>query len=302
VTELFADFLEEHGICKDASPISTALDLAVAGVHVFPLVGKTPATRESPVFGPDTIHGVKDATDDIRQIVKWFWGKTANVGIAIGIGALENVRVLDVDPRNGGDVSLAELIAKHGALPETLTVESGRRDGGTHRYFLCPPGDYREKICGRDGGVDFLGVGKYVVGPTSIHPDTGLAYRVVSPPAVGIAAAPSWLARLARRVAHVPAPRAEPSSASDVERARRYLAKCEPAISGSGGHNHTFVIASKIVRGFALGEADAYALLADWNQTCVPPWSERDLRRKIREALRAGQLPDGFLRDARRPA
>ena len=49
---------------------------------------------------------------------------------------------------------------------------------------------------GAKGGVEFLGRGKYVVGPTSIHPDTGHAYRVVSSPHVGIAAAPQWLVQL----------------------------------------------------------------------------------------------------------
>ena len=292
MTELLADWLADWGITKDETPLSTALDLVGSGVRVLPLDGKIP--------DPLVPHGVLDASDDPRTIIRWFRERPlANVGIAIGVGALAGVRVLDIDPRHGGDVRFAELEAKHGSLPETLTVESGRRDGGTHRYLFCPPGDYREKLCGKDGGVEFLGLGKYVVGPTSLHPDTGLPYRVVSSPDVGIAAAPAWLVQLARRPAYAPAPRAQASGVRDVERARRYLLKCDPAISGSGGHTTTFVVASKIVRGFGLSEADAYALLTEWNARCQPPWSERDLRRKVREASRACQLQDGFLRDAK---
>lgn len=74
---------------------------------------------------------------------------------------------------------------------------------------------------------------------------------------------------------------------SVLERARRYLAKCSPAISGQGGHSATFRVAATLVHGFALGEAEALALLADWNRSCVPPWNEADLRHKLRSAATA---------------
>ncbi len=82
-----------------------------------------------------------------------------------------------------------------------------------------------------------------------------------------------------------------------VERARRWLAVRDPAIEGSGGDRHTWETTVCIVRGFDLDPETAYALLAEWNQRCVPPWTERDLRRKVREANERGQLPRGFLRD-----
>ena len=42
-----------------------------------------------------------------------------------------------------------------------------------------------------------------------------------------------------------------------VDRARRYLSKMGPAISGSGGHTHTLMCAKALVKGFSfsLGEA-----------------------------------------------
>ena len=69
-----------------------------------------------------------------------------------------------------------------------------------------------------------------------------------------------------------------------MERARRYIAKCPPAISGQGGHNAAFHVASLLVHGFALADADAMALLQAWNRCCQPPWSERELRHKIESA------------------
>jgi len=87
----------------------------------------------------------------------------------------------------------------------------------------------------------------------------------------------------------------------DVEvRAERYLAQCEPAISGSGGHGRTFLIAQRLVRGFSLDVDTAYRLLAAWNQRCSPPWSESDLRRKLSQASQHGRMGDGDLRDRRR--
>lgn len=72
-----------------------------------------------------------------------------------------------------------------------------------------------------------------------------------------------------------------------LDRARRYIAKCPPAVSGQGGHNTTFHVASVLVHGFALGEADGMALLRGWNGSCRPPWSEADLLHKIRSAMNA---------------
>lgn len=88
---------------------------------------------------------------------------------------------------------------------------------------------------------------------------------------------------------------------ADLEtRAAAYLARCEPAISGQGGHRVTFLIAQRLVRGFSLDEGTAFRLLCSWNATCQPPWSEWELRRKIRQAAEHGRHAVGDLRDADR--
>lgn len=81
------------------------------------------------------------------------------------------------------------------------------------------------------------------------------------------------------------------------ERARRYLAKLPAAISGQSGHNVTFHAACVLVLGFELSEQDAIGLMLDYNQRCQPPWSERDIIRKVREANKQGG-PRGYLRNA----
>ncbi len=81
-----------------------------------------------------------------------------------------------------------------------------------------------------------------------------------------------------------------------IERARRYVAKCPPAVSGQSGHNATFHVAACLVHGFALSEPDALALLTEWNRICLPPWSGRELRHKVASASEASHSePRGWL-------
>src|SRR5690606_3701479 len=70
-----------------------------------------------------------------------------------------------------------------------------------------------------------------------------------------------------------------------IERARKYLAKVPPAVSGQSGHNTTFHAACVLVCGFMLERQQALGLLAEWNQACQPPWSDRELEHKVDSAL-----------------
>lgn len=83
-----------------------------------------------------------------------------------------------------------------------------------------------------------------------------------------------------------------------IERARRWLLSVPPAVSGSGGHAHTYYVANRIIHGFGLGANDAIGLLAEWNRTCLPPWTQRELNHKVEQAIqRASEysLPIGHM-------
>lgn len=80
-----------------------------------------------------------------------------------------------------------------------------------------------------------------------------------------------------------------------VARARAYLARVPPAVSGQRGDAHTFRVCCRLARGFALSESDALAVLAPWNARCAPPWTERELVAKLRHAQRYGREPVGGL-------
>lgn len=76
-----------------------------------------------------------------------------------------------------------------------------------------------------------------------------------------------------------------PGRWSAEARASAYLLKVDPAVSGEGGHDRTFRLACAIGPGFALDPETAYQLLAaEFNPRCVPPWSESEIRHKVRDA------------------
>jgi hypothetical protein len=74
-----------------------------------------------------------------------------------------------------------------------------------------------------------------------------------------------------------------------VERARKYLSRMEPSVSGSNGHNALLSAAGALVNGFDFDDGLAMQLLQEeFNPRCSPPWSERELRHKINQTRKLG--------------
>lgn len=86
--------------------------------------------------------------------------KLHNYGIPCGYAYEDGyLMVLDVDPKNGGDQTLTKLQMLFESLPKTFTVRTG--NGGYHHYFISKE---PWKVV-RYAGLDFQGLGQYVVGP-----------------------------------------------------------------------------------------------------------------------------------------
>lgn len=86
-----------------------------------------------------------------------------------------------------------------------------------------------------------------------------------------------------------------------IAMAREWLSQQPPAIQGEGGDRQTFVICCGVVHDHDLDADAAFAVLRPWNQTCVPPWTESDLKKKIRGAARSAKGRRGS-KLLRRPA
>lgn len=168
---------------------TSALAYARTGWKVFPL---RPRTK---IPYPRT-HGVKDATDDLNQVVAWW---TARPDANIGLSIPSEMFVLDVDDRNGGDRSLAALVAEHGPLAPTRTVSSGG-GGGFHHYYRAPGVPLTAVNLPR--GCDLKTVGGYMVAPPSRVRSTYLWASDLP-----VASAPRWLLDLIVRKPEPAAPR-----------------------------------------------------------------------------------------------
>ncbi len=135
---------------------------ALHDIPVFPCSPQTKAPLISARLGG---RGFKDATTDLAQVGQW-WDQWPDA--LIGMPVPDDVAVLDVDPRHGGNLDSL------GGLPDTLRVWSGRGDGGVHLYFRRPPGRLTDRNL---PGIDLRDAGKaYLIVPPSAHPATGRPY------------------------------------------------------------------------------------------------------------------------------
>lgn len=118
---------------------------------------------------PATPHGFKDATTDVEIVRRWWLAEpTYNIGLATG----HRFDVIDVDGEAGTE-SLLDLDGE-GLTPATYGLV--RTPRGFHLYIL-PTGDGCATAV--RPGIDYRGVGGYVVAPPSIVEGNG--YRWLDP-------------------------------------------------------------------------------------------------------------------------
>jgi hypothetical protein len=212
--------------------LEAALRYSAIGWAVIPLYGSDgsgrctcPKEREcgAPAKHPATRHGLKDASTDPVQIEAWFRERPgANLGILTG--AESGLVVLDVDPRHGGNESLAQLEREHGPLPETVEALTG--GGGRHILFRHPGGKI-PSTAGFLPGLDIRADGGYFVAPPSVHA-SGRRYEwelSSEPGTVPLAPMPAWLLDLVTK--RIGRASAEPTAGGVIPRGRRHVALIE---------------------------------------------------------------------------
>lgn len=294
---------------------TAALGYAARGWRVLPVHGFadgrcTCGKPECSVVGkhPSLLTGVRGATSDaavLKSIIgaPVAFGARLQINIGLATGWESGFFVVDVDGEVGA-ASLRALEAECGALP--ATVESVTGGGGRHLLFAYPT----DRAIGNKVGVrpklDVRGDGGYIVAPPSRH-RSGRMYAWAAgraPAEIALATPPPWLVELCAAASTCESrPRGEVETTDDprvVARARAYLLKLPSAVSGDGGHNRTFHVACVLAHGFGLAEDAAWSLLAEYNARCVPPWTEKELQRKLSEAVGAKTRHAhefGYLRD-----
>lgn len=268
--------------------IRAALDYAARGFRVLPLEpgGKTPLASL-------VRHGSHQASDD-ESVIAYWWSQApaANVGVRC-----DDLCVIDLDTREDGE---AKWIAIRRGRDLPVGPVARTATGGVHLLFRRPGFSCVGKLA---TGVDILTGFRYFVAAPSVRAEGRYRWEV-SLDAVQIPEAPAWLAEMVKRPEPPPVPRIEITDDTDTrtKRAQAYLRRLGPAIEGSGGEPHTFYAAQVLVRGFALDRGTAWSLLAEWNASCVPPWPEQRLRRKLDQAIEHGRMTLGALLENRRAA
>jgi putative DNA primase/helicase len=205
-----------------------ALQCALNGWSVFPVATikdghcscRDGKKCKRPGKHPLTKNGVKDATQEPDKINEW-WEKWSDANIGIATGSESGTFVVDIDGARG-KASLRALEARHGALPKTVTVKTGR---GRHYYFCCGAVGVRNRAGHPGPDIDIRGDGGYVIGSASAHV-SGVTYRFVKRRGlseVKVAAAPPWLLEAVTATApKTTAAKVIPVPTSQIDRARRY--------------------------------------------------------------------------------
>ena len=187
---------------EPTSPPLTLLDWALSyaerGWHVFPLYemrsGRCSCgTTDCKDAGkhPRTTDGLYAATTE-RELIEEWWSRWPAANIGLRTGSASGIVAVDIDPKDGGDESWAELEMTFGRIPDTPESHTG--SGGSHYLFKSPevPLGNRAKV---KPGIDFRADGGYIVAPPSNH-KSGRCYdwdAVLDPFETEFAEVPKWL-------------------------------------------------------------------------------------------------------------
>jgi hypothetical protein len=237
------------------------------GLAVFPV---RPLTKR-----PLTKHGHLDAASEVSVVENW-WHRWPEAGVGIACRP-SGIAVLDVDPRHGGDDTLADLQRQHGLLSATWRSLTG--GGGLHVIFRSPA-----DMVLVDGaiapGIDLKANG-YIVAPPSQHP-SGRRYAWecgYEPGSLCLAPLPGWVLDHFR------------CRASD--RLRR---DGTPLVIPEGQRNRRLFQLASMLRRYGLNERAILECVTVINrQHAVPPLPDSDLRAIAKSASRypaAATVPD----------
>lgn len=282
---------------QSASNFTVALDLAKAGVYVFPC-----KQDKTPLSG---VYWRSASTTDERRIKAW-WRDNADALVAIDCGK-SGFLVIDADGPEG--VAQWQGV-RAGREPYSPTVESPR--GGVHHYYRQDPsrphgngrGALPPKLVG-GAGIDVRGEGGYVIAPGSTLLD-GRRYEPDDDDILSASVAPDWLldlldGRQARpeEATHDAPVRMHPR-ALDADRDERRLAmygqaalnaeRDRVATCGKGARNETlnraaFSLGTLVGSGWLLA-AEVESYLMEAAQTCG--LAAEDGPRKCLATIRSG--------------
>lgn len=244
----------------------SAIEFVQAGLRVFPLhrikqgacecgnrncaaLGKHPARNE----------WVKQPLVDESVLDTWLDGELmapyTGLGWALDAGHI----VIDIDPRNGGDISFEKLQADIGVnLIDASSAVVRTGGGGMHLYFAKPDADLAWKMPSQYQGIDIKQGGGYVVIPGSMHA-SGNEYEWYSAAKSELAELVILPAPLAKLIARARIERTEGDHSDvSIDEISKMLGYLNPDM----GHDDWVKIGMAIHR----GTAGSHSGFAEWDE------------------------------------
>ena len=214
---------------------------------------------------PLTKNGVKDATKDITQIIKW-WNKWPNANIGIACGVKSDIFVVDVDVDNtiDGHDTLKDLENRYGKLPNTPMQLTG--SGGTHYIFK--NNVEIKNLVKFLPGLDIRAEDGYILGAPS-SPISGKEYiwevnsHILDVP---IVEAPNWLLNIARQY----------NKKVLKKRPSTYWVELFKGTSEGNRNNGATSLTGYLFRKYLDIELIC-EIVEMWNERNVPPLSQKEL-------------------------
>jgi hypothetical protein len=283
-----------EGVNQASAILTAALAYASHGLTLFPARPDKKCSYKSAEYSDGRKWGMTRDPAEIRaNFARW-----PNARIGIPTGTVNRIVVIDVDTVEGhgidGSITLRELEAKYGSLPQTRQAMSP--SGSVHHYLRHPGSGIKIKGSASDlgAGIDIRGDGNMTVAPPSINPD-GRAYRWIN--CNPIADMPQWLIELTkekppsisqRAVAAIRPPIEGPSKygAAALRNELANIHKAELGQRNAVLNKAGFLLAQLVAIGL-LDEAQVAQLLFEAAAAWGNPSKDRDV---IRHAMRAGLL------------
>jgi hypothetical protein len=217
-------------------------------------------------------------TQDPEQIRKWWkqW-PDANIG-----GATNNLVVVDIDRRNGGDETFAQLEMVE-SFPDTATTRTW--SGGRHLIYVAPNGPVKGGTHALGLGVDVKARGGYVLMPGSTI--EGRPYtREDSRPGYF---APQWILdklKAAKPKTSAAGKRIVEEDEQAVELATQWMLNKAPIAETGNIDNTTYKVLARLYD-FGVTSETALDIAMEWNDLkCNPPQAMEDLERICESAGR----------------
>jgi hypothetical protein len=283
------------------SPLEAALyylSLGWSPLALYPPEAKVKRPGKQPIGRWEQWQHQHPYAEDLEAL----WAKHPGANVGIALGPVSGLVGIDLDGEEGLRLFL-EWAEDETRIPATIAFATPNH--GRRLLYALPEGvelPTRRFDVNRKEAVRLLGHGSQTVMPPSRLKNGEYAWLSKCAPweqPVGLC--PDWLlARFQEEDRQggggpvlVPD---RPHRPEAVERARLYLRRSDPAISGLGGHDQAIKIADKIAVGFDLDDDTALAILwEEWNPHCRPPWSKKELAHKIAEARKTTLRRPGYL-------